>query len=105
MSEISTIGLDLAKNVFQVHAVDPLGGVVLRRQHRRGAVEKFFAHSWPCTVWAQACGSAIHWARVVARYGHQVRLMPRFVVKPSSGRNKNDLADAEAIGVAVGRPE
>src|SRR5580692_5696399 len=104
MSEISTIGLDLAKNVFQVHAVDPLGGVVLRRQLRRGAVEKFFAQLAPCTVGMEACGSAHHWARVVGRYGHQVRLMPPAYVKPYVKRNKNDGRDAEAICEAVGRP-
>ena len=104
MSEISTIGLDLAKNVFQVHAVDPLGGVVLRRQLRRGAVEKFFAQLAPCTVGMEACGSAHHWARVIGRYGHQVRLMPPAYVKPYVKRNKNDGRDAEAICEAVGRP-
>src|ERR1700734_3858656 len=104
MSEISTIGLDLAKNVFQVHAVDPLGGVVLRRQLRRGAVEKFFAQLAPCTVGMEACGSAHHWARVIGRYGHQVWLMPPAYVKPYVKRNKNDGRDAEAICEAVGRP-
>ena len=104
MSEISTIGLDLAKNVFQVHAVDQLGGVVLRRRLRRGAVEKFFAQLPPCTVGMEACGSAHHWARVIGRYGHQVRLMPPAYVKPYVKRNKNDGRDAEAICEAVGRP-
>src|ERR1700716_4649722 len=69
MSEISIVGLDLAKNVFQVHAVDGSGKVVLRRQLRRGAVEKFFAQLSPCTVGIEACGSAHHWARVIGRYG------------------------------------
>ncbi len=104
MSEISMIGLDLAKNVFQVHAVDPWGGVVLRRQLRRGAVEKFFAQLPPCTVGMEACGSAHHWARVIGRYGHQVRLMPPAYVKPYVKRNKNDGRDAEAICEAVSRP-
>jgi transposase len=104
MSEISTIGLDLAKNVFQVHAVDASGRVVLRRQLRRGAVEKFFAKLPPCTVGMEACGSAHHWARVIGRYGHQVRLMPPAYVKPYVKRNKNDGRDAEAIYEAVGRP-
>src|ERR1700721_1956791 len=104
MSEISTIGLDLAKNVFQVHAVDPLGGVVLRRQLRRGAVEKFLSQPAPCTGGREACGSAHHWARVIGRYGHQVRLMPPAYVKPYVKRNKNDGRDAEAIYEAVGRP-
>ena len=103
MSEISTIGLDLAKNVFQVHAVDASGRVVLRRQLRRGAVEKFFAKLPPCTVGMEACGSAHHWARVIGRHGHQVRLMPPAYVKPYVKRNKNDGRDAEAICEAVGR--
>jgi transposase len=104
MSEISMIGLDLAKNVFQVHGVDASGGVVLRRQLRRGAVEKFFAQLSPCTVGVEACGSAHHWARVIGRYGHQVRLMPPAYVKPYVKRNKNDGRDAEAICEAVSRP-
>jgi transposase len=104
MDEISTIGLDLAKNVFQVHGIDGLGGVVLRRQLRRGAVEKFFAQLPPCMVGIEACGSAHHWARVIGRYGHQVRLMPPAYVKPYVKRNKNDGRDAEAICEAVSRP-
>src|SRR5213076_896986 len=104
MSEISTIVLDLAKNVFQVHGVDRSGAVVLRRQLRRGAVEKFFAQLSPCTVGVEACGTAHHWARVIGRYGHQVRLMPPAYVKPYLKRNKNDGRDAEAIFEAVSRP-
>jgi transposase len=104
MSEISTVGLDLAKNVFQVHAIDGSGKVVLRRQLRRGALEKFFAQLPPCTVGMEACGSAHHWARVIGGYGHQVRLMPPAYVKPYVKRNKNDGRDAEAICEAVGRP-
>jgi transposase len=104
MSEISIVGLDLAKNVFQVHAVDGSGRVVLRRQLRRGMVEKFFAQLPPCTVGLEACGSAHHWARVIGSYGHQVRLMPPAYVKPYVKRNKNDGRDAEAICEAVSRP-
>src|SRR5881392_2378340 len=104
MSKISIVGLDLAKNVFQVHGIDASGGVVLRRQLRRGAVEKFFAQLPPCTVGVEACGSAHHWARVIGRYGHQVRLMPPAYVKPYVKRNKNDGRDAEAICEAVSRP-
>jgi len=104
MSEISTIGLDLAKNVFQVHGVDGSGNALLRRQLRRGAVEKFFAQMPPCVVGIEACGSAHHWARVIGRYGHQVRLMPPAYVKPYVKRNKNDGRDAEAICEAVNRP-
>src|SRR5882757_9862430 len=104
MNEISTIGLDLAKNVFQLHGVDGSGEVVLRRQLRRGAVERFFAQLPPCVVGMEACGSAHHWARVIGRYGHQVRLMPPAYVKPYVKRNKNDGRDAEAICEAVVRP-
>src|SRR5437899_6603268 len=104
MSKISIVGLDLAKNVFQVHGVDASGGVVLRRQLRGGAVEKFFAQLPPCTVGVEACGSAHHWARVIGHYGRQVRLMPPAYVKPYVKRNKNDGRDAEAICEAVSRP-
>src|ERR1700747_3404591 len=104
MGEISMIGLDLAKSVFQVHGVDESGEVVLRRQLRRGAVEKFFAQLPPCTVGMEACGSAHHWARVIGRHGHEVRLMPPAYVKPYVKRNKTDGRDAEAICEAVSRP-
>src|SRR5213082_1828148 len=104
MTKISTIGLDLAKNVFQVHGVDEFGAVVVKRQLRRAAVEKFFAQLPPCLVGMEACGSAHHWARVISRYGHEVRLMPPAYVKPYVKRNKNDGRDAEAICEAVSRP-
>jgi transposase len=98
------IGLDLAKNVFQVHGVDGSGAAVLRRQLRRGQVEKFFAQQPPTLVGVEACGSAHHWARVIGRYGHEVRLMPPAYVKPYVKRNKNDGRDAEAICEALSRP-
>ena len=104
MNEISMIGLDIAKNVFQVHGVDASGRVLLRRQLRRGAVEKLFGQLAPCIVGIEACGSAHHWARVISGYGHQVKLMPPAYVKPYVKRNKNDGRDAEAICEAVGRP-
>ena len=104
MNEISMIGFDVAKNVFQVHGVDGSGEEILRKQLRRGAVEKFFAKLPPCTVGMEACGSAHHWARVIGRYGHEVRLMPPAYVKPYVKRNKNDGRDAEAICEAVSRP-
>jgi transposase len=104
MTTISMIGLDLAKNVFQVHAVDATGVVVARRQLRRGQVEKFFAQLAPALVGLEACGSAHHWGRVIGRYGHEVRLMPPAYVKPYVKRNKNDGRDAEAICEALGRP-
>lgn len=104
MTKVITIGVDLAKNVFQVHGVDASGAVVLRRQLRRGAVEKFFAQLPPCLVGMEACGSAHHWARVIGRYGHEVKLMPPAYVKPYVKRNKNDGRDAEGICEAVTRP-
>jgi transposase len=104
MNEISMIGLDLAKNVFQVHGIDASGKVVLQRQLRRNAVEKFFARLSPCKVGMEACGSAHHWARVIGRHGHEVKLMPPAYVKPYVKRNKNDGRDAEAICEAMSRP-
>jgi len=104
MNEISMIGLDLAKNVFQVHGVDASGKVVLQRRLGRKAVEKLFARLSPCTVGMEACGSAHHWARVIGRYGRDVKLMPPAYVKPYVKRNKNDGRDAEAICEAVSRP-
>lgn len=104
MGEISMIGLDLAKNVFQVHGIDASGKVVMKRQLRRGQVEKFFAGLAPCQVGMEACGSAHHWARLIGSYGHAVRLMPPAYVKPYVKRNKNDSRDAEAICEAMGRP-
>jgi transposase len=104
MGEISMIGLDIAKNVFQVHGVDASGTVVLRRQLRRGQVEKFFAKLAATKVGMEACGSAYHWARVISRFGHEVRLMPPIYVKPYIKRNKNDGRDAEGICEAMSRP-
>jgi transposase len=104
MDKISMIGLDLAKNVFQVHGIDASGKAVVQRQLRRGQVEKFFAQLPQCRVGMEACGSAHHWARVIGSYGHEVRLMPPAYVKPYVKRNKNDHRDAEAICEAMGRP-
>lgn len=104
MGEISTIGLDIAKNVFQVHGVDQQGNVVVRRQLRRRQVLKFFAKLSPCLIGIEACATAHHWARELRKLGHEVRLMPARYVKPYVKRNKNDAADAEAICEAVTRP-
>jgi transposase len=104
MAMISMIGLDLAKNVFQVHGVDVDGVVVVRRQLRRSQVEKFFAELPATLVGLEACGSAHHWARLIGGYGHEVRLMPAGYVKAYVKRNKNDGRDAEAICEALGRP-
>jgi len=105
MNEISTIGLDIAKSVFQVHGVDALGAVVVRRQLRRGELLKFFAGLPSCVVGMEACGSAHYWARQVGALGHEVRLLPPARVKPYVKRGKkNDAADAAALAEAVGRP-
>ena len=98
------IGLDTAKNVFQVHGVDEAGEVVLRRRLRRGALLDFFAALPPSTVGMEACGGAHCWARELGRLGHTVRLMPPSYVKPYVRRGKTDAADAEAICEAVTRP-
>ena len=104
MGEAITIGVDLAKNVFQVHGVDASGEVVFRRQLRRGQVLSFFKKQVPCLVGMEACATAHHWAREIGALGHEVRLMPPRYVKPYVKRNKNDMADAEAICEAVTRP-
>jgi len=104
MNEVTTIGVDLAKNVFQVHGVDAAGGVVVRRQLRRGQVLPFFRKQRPCLVGLEACATSHHWGREIAALGHEVRLMPPRYVKPYVKRNKNDMADAEAICEAVTRP-
>lgn len=106
MVEISTIGLDLAKNVFQVHGADGTGRAVLRRQLRRGGVEKFFAELSPCLVGMEACATSHYWARRIAALGHEVRLVPPVRVKAYVKRGKkNDAADAAAICEAVTRPQ
>jgi transposase len=104
MDEISTIGLDLAKHVFQVHGVDDQGRTVVCKPLRRGAVANFFAKLAPCTVGIEACASAHYWGREIAALGHTVKLMPPAYVKPYVKRGKNDAADAEAICEAVMRP-
>ena len=97
MSEVTTIGLDLAKSVFQVHGVDASGKPVVRRQLRRRQVLAFFKKLPPCLVGMEACASSHYWAREIAALGHEVRMMPARYVKPYVKRNKNDAADAEAI--------
>ena len=104
MGDITTIGLDLAKNVFQVHAVDVAGSVVLRKRLRRGQVLAFFAGLPPCLIGLEACATAHHWARELIALGHETRLMPPSYVKAYVKRNKHDVADAEAICEAVRRP-
>lgn len=102
--QITTIGLDLAKNVFQVHAVNEAGEPVIRRRLRRAQVLAFFAGLPPCLIGLEACGSAHHWARELIALGHDARLIPPTYVKPYVRRGKNDSADAAAICEAVSRP-
>ncbi len=104
MTEVSTIGLDLAKNVFQVHGVDALGETVIRRQIRRRQVLPLFKKLPPCLIGIEACATSHHWARELIALGHEVRIMPANYVKPYVKRNKNDAADAQAICEAVTRP-
>ena len=101
MQSITTIGLDIAKSVFQVHGVDAAGQVVLRRQLKRRYVLKFFEKLPPCLVGIEACASSHHWSRELQALGHTVRLMPPAYVKPYVTRHKNDVTDAEAICEAV----
>src|SRR5262245_19725364 len=104
MSEIMTIGLDLAKHVFQLHGVDAEGRTVLRKRLWRGQVLAFFSRIPRCVVGLEACATAHYWGRELGAPGHEVRLMPAQYVKAYIKRNKNDAADAEAICEAVSRP-
>lgn len=104
MTQVSMIGLDLAKNVFQVHGVDAAGAVMVRKRLSRGGLERFFGSLPPVVVGMEACGGAHHWARVLQGLGHEVRLLPPAYVKPYVRRNKTDGRDAEAICEAMQRP-
>lgn len=101
---IATIGLDLAKNVFQVHGVDERGATVLRKQLKRDQVLAFFVQLQPCLIGIEACGGAHYWAAKLIELGHQVKMMAPQFVKPYVKTNKNDSLDAEAICEAVARP-
>ena len=94
--EIRTLGIDLAKSVFQLHGVDAAGAVVLRKKLRRAAVLDVLRDLPPCLIGMEACASSHHWAREIAALGHEVRLIPPTYVKPYVKRQKNDAADAEA---------
>ena len=102
--QITTIGLDIAKNVFQVHGIDAAEKVVVRKQLRRSQMLEFFKALAPCLIGMEACATAHYWARELTKLGHRVRLMPAKDVKAYVKRNKNDAADAEAICEAVRRP-
>jgi transposase len=101
---ITTIGVDLAKNIFQIHGIDATGEVVLRKSLRRAQVIPFFAKLAPCLVGMEACGTSHYWARELSGLGHEVKLMPPAYVKPYVKRGKTDAADAEAISEAMTRP-
>ena len=104
MSEVSIIGLDLAKNVFQVHGATAQGERQFNKKITRSRMHKFFSSQPPCLVAMEACSSAHYWAREIATFGHDVRLIPPAYVKPFVKRQKNDAADAEAISEAASRP-
>jgi len=104
MQGVRTIGLDIAKSVFQIHGVDAAGNVVIRRQIKRWYVVAFFQKLPPCNVGIEACATSHYWSRQLQVIGHTVRLMPPAYVKPYVKRQKNDAADAEAICEAVTRP-
>src|SRR5690348_7106757 len=103
MQTVTTIGFDIAKSVFQVHGVDAAGQVVVRRQLKRRQVIAFFQKLPACLVCIEACSSSHYWSRELQALGHSVRLMPPAYVKPYVKRQKNDMADAEAICEAVTR--
>ena len=103
MKQITTIGLDLAKQIFQVHGADADGFPVFNRRLRRAEVLRFFEKQPSCLVGIEACGSSHYWAREIAALGHEVRLIPPAYVKPFVKRGKTDAADAEAISEAVTR--
>lgn len=104
MGEVSTVGIDLAKSVFQIHGADASGAVMFRKKLRRDQVLAFFSTLPQCVVAMEACASAHHWAREIAAFGHDTRLIPPAYVKPFVKRQKNDMADAEAICEAAQRP-
>lgn len=104
MREVSTIGIDIAKSVFQVHGIDAVGDIVIRRKLRRSEVGDFFERLPACLIGIEACASGHYWARTLMNMGHEVKLMPAAYVKPYVKRQKNDAADAEAICEALQRP-
>ena len=102
--QVTTIGIDIAKSVFQIHGIDATGKVVVQRQLRRGQMLAFFGNLPPSLVGIEACATAHHWARELTKLGHRVKLMPASYVKAYVRRQKNDAADAAAICKAVARP-
>src|SRR5205807_3926998 len=103
--DVTTIGLDLARSIFQVHGVDANGRAVIRKSLRRAQMLPFFARLPSCLVGMEACGTSHYWARELIKLGHEVRLMPPAYVKPYVKRSKTDAADAEAVCEAATRPD
>lgn len=101
---ITRVGIDLAKQVFQIHGVDRTGKVLIRKQFRRGQMLVYFTKLSPCLIGMEACGSLHYWGRELSKLGHDVRLMAAQFVKPYVKNGKNDANDAEAICEAVSRP-
>ncbi len=104
MGQATTIGLDIAKHVFQAHGADAAGAVMFRKRLSRAKLLEFFAAQPPCVVAMEACAGSHHWAREIDKLGHTVRLIPPAYVKPFVKRQKNDVADAEAICETAQRP-
>ena len=104
MDMVSTIGIDIAKNVFQVHGIDDADEVIVRRQLKRSQVLKYFKRLPACLVGIETCATSHYWARELSKPGHDVKLMPPRYVKHYVKRNKNDAADAQAVCQAVQRP-
>jgi len=104
MTEVHVVGLDIAKSVFQLHGLDEAGTIVLQKRLTRARLLPFIEKLSPCLVGIEACATSHYWAREIAKFGHEVRLMPAQYVKPYVKRQKNDMADAEAIAEAVTRP-
>ena len=104
MVDVRVIGLDIAKSVFQLHGLDDAGATVLQKRLTRARMLPFFEKLAPCLVGIEACATSHYWARELTRLGHEVKLMPAQYVKPYVKRQKNDMADAEAIAEAVTRP-
>ena len=102
--KITTLGIDLAKNVFQIHGVDEFGKAIVKKQLKRDQLAAYLVNLPPCLIGMEACSGAHHWARKLMGFGHTVRLMAPQFVKPYVKTNKNDAADAEAICEAVARP-
>ena len=104
MTDVHVVGLDIAKSVFQLHGLDEAGTIVLQKRLTRARLLPFFEKLSPCLVGIEACATSHYWAREIAKFGHEVRLMPAQYVKPYVKRQNNDMADAEAIAEAVTRP-